>query len=339
LEEALIYNCIIIVGDFLGVTEELFQAIKVELKQFTEFENWLEQGTMPLSSPPMHSLPFINASKTIDSGSLFLTLVLEKLHPPARGPEDPADEGPKIFPLVDVKGVSQYLKTGLVNSSLERFFQEVDEALTAHSIQESVGSSDGTTSKANKEEALIQSYKEIPSYPIVYSFSSDLRAVSALKNNVTESPTLPQKRTTNPFAGAAIAAAMIGRGFGSMPAKKSPSTTLFTKSSTSTVQSPTIVSTAGPQSPTSPPSIQLTLERHLTLMTERCLSIFQGPQKALAESMKVLRVVEVLECESTASNDTVIESGEKTKVQVIHKFTTRYSYHVRALLTNVFEMG
>jgi phosphoenolpyruvate carboxylase len=32
------------VGDFMGVIEGLFQAIKVEMKQFSEFENWLEQG-------------------------------------------------------------------------------------------------------------------------------------------------------------------------------------------------------------------------------------------------------------------------------------------------------
>lgn len=48
LDEALVYNCIIIVGDFMGVIEELFQAIKVEMKQFSEFENWLEQGTVYL---------------------------------------------------------------------------------------------------------------------------------------------------------------------------------------------------------------------------------------------------------------------------------------------------
>lgn len=44
LDETLVYNCIIIVGDFMGMIEGLFQAIKVEMKQFSEFENWLEQG-------------------------------------------------------------------------------------------------------------------------------------------------------------------------------------------------------------------------------------------------------------------------------------------------------
>ncbi|KAF9131198.1 Anaphase-promoting complex subunit 4 [Mortierella sp. 14UC] len=296
LEETLVYNCIIIVGDFLGEIEGLFQAIKVELKQFIEFENWLEQ-------------------------------VLEKLHPPARGPDDPADEGPKVFPLVDVKGVSQYLKAGLANNGIARFFQEAGVNLTTHGIQENTGLSDGSTGMVNKEEALMQSYTAIPSYPIIYSFSDDLRAASAVKSNVSDNLSPLQKKPTNPFAGAAIAAAMAGRGFGSMPSKKSPSATLFTKSSSSTVQPPKTVTIDGPGSPTGPPSMRLTLERHLALMTKRCLSIFQEPQKALAESMNVVHVMEVLEYESVAPDDSVMENTEKTEAQAVPKFATRYSYH------------
>ncbi|KAK3829669.1 MAG: anaphase-promoting complex, cyclosome, subunit 4-domain-containing protein [Linnemannia gamsii] len=296
LDEALVYNCIIIVGDFLGLIEGLFQAIKVELKQFAEFENWLEQ-------------------------------VLEKLHPPAKGPDDPADDGPKVFPLVDVKGVSQYLKAGLVNTGLARFFQEADETLTPNSDQENMGSSEGGTSKVNQDEALTQSYITTPSYPIVYSFSDDLREASALKVSVSDNQPPPQRKTTNPFAGAAIAAAMAGRGFGSMPSKKSPSTTLFTKSSTSTVQSAETLPTEGPGSLTHTLSMQLTLERHLTLMTTRCLSIFEGPQKALAESMKVTHLVELLECESATGGDTVMKDAESTGIKVVPKFATRYCYH------------
>ena len=38
------FNCIKIVGDFIGMIERLFSVLKNELKQFHEFENWLEQG-------------------------------------------------------------------------------------------------------------------------------------------------------------------------------------------------------------------------------------------------------------------------------------------------------
>ncbi|KAF9911645.1 hypothetical protein EC991_002763 [Linnemannia zychae] len=296
LEETLIYNCIIIAGDFLGVIERLFQAIKIELKQFTEFENWLEQ-------------------------------VLEKLHPPARGPDDPTDEGLKNFPLIDVKGVSQYVKAGLVNSGLAHFFQEADETLTTNGTLENAGLNDGNTVKVNKEEALSQSYNAIPSYPIVFSFSDDLRTASTLKTNTLDNQSSLQKKSTNPFAGAAIAAAMAGRGFGLMSSKKSPSTTLFTKSSASNVQSFKTVTTNGPGSPIGSSSVHMTLEQHLMLMTTRCLAIFQGPQKALAESMKVVHMAGVLECESITPSDTIMEDVQKSEARVVPKFATRYSYH------------
>lgn len=44
LDERPVYNCIKLVGDFMGFIEQLLQALKVELKQFSEFENWMEQG-------------------------------------------------------------------------------------------------------------------------------------------------------------------------------------------------------------------------------------------------------------------------------------------------------
>ncbi|KAG0205636.1 Anaphase-promoting complex subunit 4 [Mortierella sp. NVP41] len=258
LDEALIYNCIIIVGDFVGLIESLFQAIKVEQKQFTEFENWLEQ-------------------------------VLEKLHPPpARGPDDPIDEGPKIFPPVDVKGVSHYLKAGLTNNGLERFFQEADELVA---------------SNADQENAELK----------------ELRVASALKETNSGNQTSPQKTPTNPFAGAAIAAAMAGRGFGSMPPKKSSSSALFSTSSTSTTQSTKTRLTEGPGSPSRKPMAQLTLERHLKLMTTQCQFIFDAPQRALAESIRVTHMVEVLKCDDVKTDD--------TEALTVPKFATRYCYH------------
>lgn len=44
LEESTVYCCIRLAGEFIGMIERLFQALKVEIKQFNEFENWLEQG-------------------------------------------------------------------------------------------------------------------------------------------------------------------------------------------------------------------------------------------------------------------------------------------------------
>ncbi|KAF9093321.1 Anaphase-promoting complex subunit 4 [Mortierella sp. GBA35] len=286
LDEALIYNCIIIVGDFVGLIESLFQAIKVELKQFTEFENWLEQ-------------------------------VLEKLHPPpARGPDDPIDEGPKIFPPVDVKGVSHYLKAGLTNNGLERFFQEADELVASNADQENAELSAG---KDGVDEVSVLGYRATPSYPFIYTFSEELRAASALKETNSGNQTSPQKKPTNPFAGAAIAAAMAGRGFGSMPPKKSSSSTLFSTSSTSTTQSTKTRLTEGPGSPSRKPMAQLTLERHLKLMTTQCQFIFDAPQRALAESIRVTHVVEVLKCDDVKTDD--------TEALTVPKFATRYCYH------------
>ncbi|KAG0282707.1 anaphase promoting complex subunit 4 [Linnemannia gamsii] len=298
LNEAHVYNCIIIVGDFMGMIEGLFQAIKVEMKQFSEFENWLEQ-------------------------------VLEKLHPPARGPDDPVDDGQKDFPPVDVKGVSQYLKAGLTSNDLERFFQKADEMSASSGGQETVGTSGGKAGKADTVETSMQGYNATPSYPIVYSFSDDLRAASALKDANSDARPMSQKKPTNPFTGAAIAAAMAGRGFGSLPPKKSPSVNLFTKSSASTVQSPKSQPDEVSGSASHKTSTQLTLERHLVLMTKQCHAIFDGPQKALAESMRAIHVVEVLRCNPRSTNDVTKESTDITQTQMMPKFATRYCYNNR----------
>lgn len=259
----------------------------------------------------------------------LLSIVLEKLHPPARGPDDPVDEGQKDFPPVDVKGVSQYLKAGLTSNDLERFFQEADEMSASIGGHEIAGTSDGKAGKGDTVEESMRGYNATPSYPIVYSFSDDLRAPSSLKDANLDTRPLPQKKLTNPFAGAAIAAAMAGRGFGSLPPKKSPSVNLFTKSSASTVQSSKSQPDERPGSSSHKPSTQLTLERHLIMMTKQCHGIFDGPQKALAESMSAIHVVEVLGCDPRPSGDITTESTDITETQLMPKFATRYCYNVR----------
>ncbi|KAF9932012.1 Anaphase-promoting complex subunit 4, partial [Modicella reniformis] len=42
LEETLVYNCIKIAGDYIGLIERLFLALKAEMKHFDEFRNWME---------------------------------------------------------------------------------------------------------------------------------------------------------------------------------------------------------------------------------------------------------------------------------------------------------
>lgn len=203
------------------------------------------------------------------------------------------------------------MKAGLTNNGLERFFQEADEASASNGDQEA------------------GAYNATPTYPIVYSFSDELRAATALKDTNLDIRPPPQKKTTNPFAGAAIAAAMSGRGFGSLPPKKSPSVTLFTKSSASTVQPSKSQPDEVPVSPSPKPSTPLTLERHLGLMTTQCHAIFDGPQKALGESMKVTHVMDVLGFEPTVSGDIIMENADSSDAQMIPKVATRYCYNVR----------
>ncbi|KAG0099379.1 Anaphase-promoting complex subunit 4 [Podila epicladia] len=96
LDESKVYSCIRLAGEFIGMIERLFQALKVEIKQFHEFENWLEQA-------------------------------VEKLQPIARG-ADEQDEGPKRFPPVDTLSVAGYLKSGM-GKGLANFFKESDATL------------------------------------------------------------------------------------------------------------------------------------------------------------------------------------------------------------------
>ncbi|KAG0330345.1 Anaphase-promoting complex subunit 4 [Podila humilis] len=92
LDEKNIYGCIKLAGNYIGTIEQLFQALKVEIKQFHEFENWLEQ-------------------------------VVENVQPTARAADD-ADEGPKRFLPVDTLSVHSYLQSVFGQSELRKFFKE-----------------------------------------------------------------------------------------------------------------------------------------------------------------------------------------------------------------------
>ncbi|KAF9279468.1 Anaphase-promoting complex subunit 4 [Mortierella antarctica] len=105
LDESKVYSCIRLAGEFIGMIERLFQALKVEIKQFNEFENWLEQA-------------------------------VEKLQPIARG-ADEQDEGPKKFPPVDTLSVAGYLKSGM-GKGLADFFKESEATLEERVDQSTV---------------------------------------------------------------------------------------------------------------------------------------------------------------------------------------------------------
>ncbi|KAI8604868.1 anaphase-promoting complex, cyclosome, subunit 4-domain-containing protein [Dissophora ornata] len=322
LEEAPVYNCIKIVGDFIGMIERLFSVLKVELKQFHEFENWLEQ-------------------------------VLEALQPTVRAPDDQGDDdSPKKFPPVDILCVSEYLKSGLANKGLQSFFKQLENS--------GVESEDPPTSKPHstapdREEDIALSYTSTPSYPILYSFSDELQnlvreaEVKATANAATDASQrlqLSRKETSstdsNPFAGSAIAAALAGRGFGLLPSKKLGSSSIFSKAVSPSPQPAISESTpsgdaamARPHQTTAKTTKMLTLEKHLELMTRHCQSIFKGPSEAVAKSMKVVHALdliapEVQERDLDSANEN--DGSRQISKDVIErlskrlKLATRYCY-------------
>ncbi|ORZ07941.1 anaphase-promoting complex, cyclosome, subunit 4-domain-containing protein [Lobosporangium transversale] len=95
LEEAAVRDSIKAVGDFVGLIEHLFLVLKVEIKRFSEFENWLER-------------------------------VLEAIEPTVRT-GDHIDDGPRVFPPVDYQAVSEYLQSSLSNVGLNAFFRDGNE--------------------------------------------------------------------------------------------------------------------------------------------------------------------------------------------------------------------
>ncbi|KAF9349554.1 anaphase promoting complex subunit 4 [Mortierella sp. AD094] len=294
LQEAMIYNCIRIVGDFVGMIERLFLVLKTEMKDFHEFENWLEH-------------------------------VLEILQPTIREADEQGDGGPKSFPPVDYKSVSEFLQSGLANKKLKVFFE--DDELEATKSQSHIA----------KEEEPLLGYSATPSYPIVYSFSEELQRIESAERErlkketaeltAREPSSTPPVVPKNPFSGAAISAALASRGFGILSQSKLPQpqpTNLFSKSKV-----PSSTHLLGASKREKPFSAQQrhgapssTLERHLQLMTKHCQSIFEGPAEAVAASMKVSHALDLLS--SGAANS--LTGGCKENSRQL-KIATRYCYH------------
>ncbi|KAG0206766.1 hypothetical protein BGX28_001839 [Mortierella sp. GBA30] len=312
LQEQSVYNCIKLVGDFMGVVERLLLALKVELRQFGEFENWMEQ-------------------------------VIEMLQPTLRGADDQGDDGPKIFPPVDVLAVSDYLKSGLSNEGLQEYFQEPNEPSTPGSDLENADSGHKRThhySMESLDQSILRRYQAAPSYPIVYSFSEELGTIpfdsgSALDTSTTKEGEQGQKRT-NPFAGPAIKAALAGRGFGLLPSKKSAPSAMFSRSGSSNPQplrdhQNGEVKAAGQQNSSSDEVRQpsLTMEKHLELINTYCQSIFEGPAAAVAKSMKVVNTIDLLAFAETPLGVKELNAMRSKQDDIFKhlKFADRYCYH------------
>ncbi|KAF9214555.1 Anaphase-promoting complex subunit 4 [Podila verticillata] len=114
LDERKVYSCIRLAGEFIGMIERLFQALKFEIKQFNEFENWIEQ-------------------------------VVERLQPTTRGVDEQADEGPKKFPPVDTVSVAGYLRSGM-GKGLATFFKESEATVIGDSRRAPPASGDAVPS-------------------------------------------------------------------------------------------------------------------------------------------------------------------------------------------------
>ncbi|KAF9954838.1 anaphase promoting complex subunit 4 [Mortierella alpina] len=315
LHERSVYNCIKLVGDFMGFIEQLLLALKVELKQFSEFENWMEQ-------------------------------VIEMLQPTLKGADDQGDEGPKTFPPVDVLGVSEYLKSGLTSRILREYFIESEELSTPssdlHNI-ESTGEQPRTSMDEKEHDPLSQRYQASPTYPIVYSFAKELDVISlkhqssldTRKAKQDQKP--PQSNTNNPFAGPAIKAALAGRGFGLLPSKKSSASALFARSGSSSPRP-----LGGEQNGGSDTASQLdsekkrqrplTLKKLVELMNKHCQAIFKGPATAVAKGMRVVNTVDLLEFGGTmlersqGENSAAKEAYRDDMTQYL-RLATRYCYH------------
>ncbi|KAF8977944.1 Anaphase-promoting complex subunit 4 [Entomortierella lignicola] len=292
LKEALIYNCIKIVGDFVAIIERLFIVLKIEVKQFHEFENWLEH-------------------------------VLEILQPTIRDVDDQGDN-PRCFPPVDYTRVSEYLRSGLSSKGLKSFFQEADQNMNSESV------ANKPQSQIDKDEDSLCGYDSMPSYPIMYSFSEELQNIvrteaesmekKAMGSVILESSRLKPAGPKNPFAGVAITAALASRGFGKvLPSRASQSTRLFSN----TKPSPSIDSKEDKPTRAQKPPL-LTLQRHLKIMTRHCQSIFEGPSEAVAKSMKISHALDLLgPVEANAGIFDMKESPGQFGVA-----TMRYCYHV-----------
>ncbi|KAF9960280.1 anaphase promoting complex subunit 4 [Mortierella alpina] len=312
LDERPVYNCIKLVGDFMGYIEQLLLALKTELKQFSEFENWMEQ-------------------------------VIEMLQPTLKGADDQGDDGPKTFPPVDVLGVSEYLKSGLSNRVLREYFVESESISRPSSDLDDVDSTRKQYhSSTNDGEPTSQRYQASPSYPIVYSFAKELEdiarehgASSDILKAKDEQP-LPQKKPNNPFAGSAIKAALAGRGFGLLPSKKSSSSALFAKSDSSSPLPLDSEQNGGSEAAKQQKSVNnvvpLTMKKHLELMNTNCQAIFRGPAAAVAKSIRVVNALDLLDFDKTLLGRTPAENSAIKEVQhddmtKYIRLATRYCYH------------
>ncbi|KAF9942981.1 anaphase promoting complex subunit 4 [Mortierella alpina] len=315
LDERSVYNCIKLVGDFMGFTEELLLALKVELKQFSEFENWMEQ-------------------------------VIEVLQPTLKGADDQGDEGPKTFPPVDVLGVSEYLRSGLTNRVLCEYFIESEVQSTPSSDSDNANSTEKQhhASTDEREEPTSRRYQASPSYPIVYSFAEELDSIplkqelssDTLKAKQDQQPS--QKNSNNPFAGPAIKAALAGRGFALLPSKKSSSSALFTKSSSSSPLPLGGEQNGGSEAVNQLKSennrrrLPLTMKKHVELMDKHCQAIFKGPATAVAKSMRVVNALDLLDFDRTLRERPETETSATKEAQhdditKYLKLATRYCYH------------
>ncbi|KAF9157481.1 anaphase promoting complex subunit 4 [Mortierella sp. AD011] len=292
-----------IVGDFVGMIERLFQVLKTEIKNFHEFENWLEH-------------------------------VLEILQPTIREADEQGDSGLKSFPPVDYKSVSEFLQSGLSNKKLKVFFEDDGQVSEAAKSQSYI---------TKEEETLLgydatPSYPIVYSFSEELQ-----RVESTEKERVKETAELIDKEISsappvapkNPFSGAAISAALATRGFGNLLQPKMPRpepTNLFSKPEARSSGQPlgankrerSFSAHLGHESPS------LTLEQHLQLMTKHCLSIFKGPAEAVAMSMKVSYALDLLN--SGATNN--LASGCKENSRQL-KIATRYCYHMKPLIYHI----
>ncbi|KAF9427015.1 Anaphase-promoting complex subunit 4 [Podila epigama] len=107
LKETRIYNCIRQAGDFIGMIERLFQVLKVEVKLFSEFKNWLEQE-------------------------------VEHAQPTRRAEDETAEDNQKKFLPVDPLSVANYLRSGVGwnGEGLGAFFKDIESSSDLHSEKE-----------------------------------------------------------------------------------------------------------------------------------------------------------------------------------------------------------
>lgn len=264
--------------------------------------------------------------------------MLDVLQPPVRVQDDQGEEEQKKSPPIDNLAVSEFLESGLTKKGLGDF---LNDASTLD------GDNKGPNQRAHPgtftDEGIdALGYKSAPSYPILFSFSEELRAIvddqAALPRAVSSSSSLPtnpveHKKDTNPFAGPAIAAAMARRGFGLLPSGKP---TPLNPQQPSKGVIPSNVGVAKAPAPAKKQRPQLTMETHLRLMTRQCQAIFEKPEEAVTKSIKVVHTLGLLASDltprtfrDTMNEVTQLSNDVNNKLATHQKLATRFCYHVR----------